>query len=79
MTRRAFTAIASLRVVANASSAQEWISLTLINICKMEALHIEDADQAAPFPTLSCCESWVLMAYQFPSGRSAVHFTQKCL
>lgn len=34
VTRRALTAITPLRVVANASSAQEGISLAFINICK---------------------------------------------
>lgn len=36
VTRRALTAITSLCVVANASSAQERISLAFVNICKME-------------------------------------------
>jgi hypothetical protein len=83
VTRRTFAAIASLCVVANASSTQERISLTFINIWKTEMPHVEDAvlqdgtliffTRQSPFPAPSCWESWLLMAYQFPS----VHLTQE--
>ena len=42
MTRRTLTAVTSLSVEANATPAQERISLTLIDICKMTMTQVED-------------------------------------
>lgn len=87
MASRTFTAVTSLRVQAHASSAQQRISLTLVDICNTEMTPVEDVGGVLPQTPMtwaahsapSCCQSWLLVAHRLPSWRTATHLAQKWL
>lgn len=64
-----------------ASSAQQWISLTLVDICNTEMAPVDDVgDIPAQTPMTwavhsapRCWKSWLLVAHRLPSWRTDTH------
>lgn len=87
MARGTFTAVTSLSVQAHASSAQQWISLTLVDICNTEMTPVDDVGGVLPQTPMTwvvhsaprCWKSWLLVAHRLPSWRTDTHLTQKWL
>lgn len=87
MARGTFAAVTSLSVQAHASSAQQWISLTLVDICNTEMTPVDDVGGVLPQTPMTwvvhsaprCWKSWLLVAHRLPSWRTDTHLTQKWL